>query len=72
MAGVVRETDEAVKATKMEELKSETIPFYLEKLDATAKENNGYLALGQVKRLEHKMIPSATLLLPIWWAPTRY
>lgn len=50
VAGVVREADEAAKAAKMEELKSETIPFYLEKLDATAKENNGHLALGQVKR----------------------
>lgn len=50
VAGAAREPDEALKATKMEELKNETIPFYLGKLDAIAKENNGYLALGQVKR----------------------
>lgn len=34
----------------MEELKNETIPFYLGKLDAIASENNGHLALGQVKK----------------------
>lgn len=29
-------------------MKKETIPFYLDKLDAAAKENNGYMALGRV------------------------
>lgn len=50
---VVRETDEAVKATKMEELKGETIPFYMGKLDAMAGENNGYLANGQVNNMAY-------------------
>lgn len=48
---VVREADEAAKATKMEEFKNETIPFFLEKLDASAGENSGYLALGQVNKI---------------------
>lgn len=48
---VVKEAKEATKPTKMEELKNETIPFYLEKLDAMAAENNGYLALGQVNKI---------------------
>lgn len=51
MASIVRESDEELKAKKMEELKNETIPFYLEKLDAMAAENNGYLALGQVNKI---------------------
>ncbi|XP_031631212.1 glutathione S-transferase-like [Contarinia nasturtii] len=42
------EPDEAVKAKKFEVLKSETLPFYLEKLESIAKENNGYLALGKL------------------------
>lgn len=42
------EADEAAKAKKMEDVKKETIPFYLDKLDAIAKENNGFLALGRV------------------------
>lgn len=43
-----RETDEAVKEKKFDELKKETIPFYMGKLDAIAAENNGYFALGRV------------------------
>lgn len=43
---IVREPDETIKATKMEELKNETIPFFMEKFDAMAVENNGYLALN--------------------------
>lgn len=42
------EPDEAVKAKKFETVKGETIPFYLEKLEAIAKENNGHLALGKL------------------------
>lgn len=42
------EADEAVKQKKFEDLKKDVIPFYLSKLDAIAKENNGYLALGKV------------------------
>lgn len=36
------------KQKKLEELKKETVPFYLDKLDAAANENDGYLALGRV------------------------
>lgn len=42
------EADEAIKQKKFDDLKKETLPFYLDKLDAAAKENNGYLALGRV------------------------
>lgn len=42
------EADEAIKKKKVEDVKKEVIPFYLDKLDAIAKENNGYLALGRV------------------------
>lgn len=42
------EPDDDVKAKKLVTLKDEVIPFYLEKLDDIAKENNGYLALGKV------------------------
>lgn len=42
------EQDEAVKQKKSLELKKDVIPFYLDKLDAIAKENNGFLALGRV------------------------
>lgn len=43
-----KESDAALKEKKMEDVKNETIPFYMEKFDAMASENNGYLALGQV------------------------
>lgn len=43
-----KECDAALKEKKMEDVKNETIPFYMEKFDAMAKENNGHLALGQV------------------------
>lgn len=43
------EADEAIKQKKFEDLKKEALPFYLDKLDAAAKENNGYLALGRVR-----------------------
>lgn len=42
------EPDDDVKAKKLVTLKDEVIPFYLEKLDDIAKENNGFLALGKV------------------------
>lgn len=48
MGSVHWEQDEAVKQKKMIDLKKDVIPLYLEKLDAIAKENNGYLALGRV------------------------
>lgn len=50
IAVVSYEADEAVQAAKRGPLESETLPFYLEKLDSLAKENNGYFALGKVSR----------------------
>lgn len=40
--------DEAVKTKKLAELKKDTIPFYLGKLDAIVQENNGYFVLGKL------------------------
>lgn len=48
IAVVSYEADEQVQAKKREPLEAEIIPFYLEKLDSIAKENNGHLALGKV------------------------
>lgn len=48
IAAVSYEKDEVAKAEKFVPLTNETIPFYLEKLDAIVKENNGYFALGKV------------------------
>lgn len=42
------EPDEGVKETKFANLKQDVIPYYLEKLESIAKQNNGYLALGRV------------------------
>jgi prostaglandin-H2 D-isomerase / glutathione transferase len=43
------EADDEVKQNKLVTLNNEVIPFYLEKLDDIAKENNGFLANGKVK-----------------------
>lgn len=48
IANASYEADEVVKAKKYENLNAEVLPFYLEKLDDLAKENNGHLALGQL------------------------
>lgn len=48
IAAAHSEPVESLKQKKLEDLNKETIPFYLRKLDAAAKENNGYLALGRV------------------------
>lgn len=48
IGGVFYEEDEAVKARKLVELEKEILPFYLTKLDAIAKENNGHLAVGRL------------------------
>lgn len=48
IAVVNYEADEAVQAKKRVPLNEETLPFYLEKLDALVKENNGHFALGKV------------------------
>lgn len=42
------EPDETIRQKKMSELKEQLVSFYLEKWNAAAKENNGYLALGRV------------------------
>uniref|UniRef100_U5EWQ3 glutathione transferase n=1 Tax=Corethrella appendiculata TaxID=1370023 RepID=U5EWQ3_9DIPT len=47
--GVVSyEPDDEVKEKKLVTLNNEVIPFYLEKLDDIARENNGYLANGKL------------------------
>lgn len=48
IAAAYYEPDETLKQKKLDDLNKEMIPFYLKKLDAAAKENNGYLALGRV------------------------
>lgn len=48
IAVVSYEPDDEVKAKKQITLTTEVIPFYLEKLEAIVKENNGYLALARV------------------------
>jgi glutathione S-transferase len=48
VAAVHHETDEKAKQKKFDDLKKETLPFYLDKFDAAAKENNGHLALGRL------------------------
>lgn len=42
------ETDEDLKAKKKAKIEEEIVPFYLEKLEAIAIENNGYFALSKV------------------------
>ncbi|KAB0792278.1 hypothetical protein PPYR_14237 [Photinus pyralis] len=42
------EADEAVKATRKKPLFEETIPYYMERIEAIAKKNNGHLAAGKV------------------------
>lgn len=48
MAVAQYEPDDGVKETKFANLKKDVIPYYLEKLESIAMENNGYLALGRV------------------------
>lgn len=38
-----------LKQKKLADVKKDVVPFYLDKLDAIAKENNGHLALGRVR-----------------------
>lgn len=42
------EADPAIKESKKEPLLTETVPYYLERLDAIAKSNKGHLALGRL------------------------
>lgn len=53
IAVVSYEPDDEVKEKKNVTLTTEVIPFYLEKLDAIAQENNGHLALGKVRIMIH-------------------
>lgn len=48
IAGAHYEADEAVKEKKFADVKSEVIPFYLDKLESIAEENDGHLAIGKV------------------------
>ncbi|KAK5640320.1 hypothetical protein RI129_011131 [Pyrocoelia pectoralis] len=42
------ETDEAMKETRKKPLFDETIPYYLERIEAIVKKNNGHLAVGKL------------------------
>lgn len=42
------EKDEKIQEEKCKALNTETIPFYLEKLEEIAKKNNGHLALNRL------------------------
>jgi prostaglandin-H2 D-isomerase / glutathione transferase len=44
------EPDDDVKDKKLVTLNSEVIPFYLEKLEDIARDNNGHLACGKVDK----------------------
>ena len=42
------EPDDDVKTKKLVTLNTEVVPFYLEKLEDIARDNNGYLSCGRV------------------------
>lgn len=48
MAPAYYEKDERIRKRNHEQIKKDVVPFFLEKLDNIAKENDGYLALGRV------------------------
>lgn len=48
IAVVSYEPDDDVKVKKLQTLNSEVIPFYLEKLEDIARDNNGHLSCGKV------------------------
>lgn len=48
MGGAAWEKDEKLKEKKMKLIKEETLPFYLEKLEKIAKDNDGHLALKRL------------------------
>lgn len=48
IASVAYEADPKIQEEKRKTLNAETIPFYLQKLDDVAKENNGHLALKRL------------------------
>lgn len=49
MAPAYYEKDEGIRKRNHEQIKKDVVPFFLEKLDKIAEENNGHLALGKVK-----------------------
>jgi len=51
--GYFMEQNEAAKATKKETVVKETMPFYMSRFEALAKENGGYLANGKVRGHSH-------------------
>lgn len=51
LGGYHYEADEKIKAEKAGPLFKEILPFILERLDAQAERNNGYLAIGRVSTL---------------------
>jgi prostaglandin-H2 D-isomerase / glutathione transferase len=51
IAIVAYEPDDEVKEKKMMTLTKQVIPFYLNKLNIIAKENNNHLVLGKVNCL---------------------
>lgn len=48
MAMFFYEQDAKIKAEKEQTVRKETIPYYLERLNKSALENNGHLACGKV------------------------
>lgn len=48
IAAVAYEADPKIQEEKRKTLNAETIPYYLQKLDDVAKENNGHLALKRL------------------------
>lgn len=57
--------DENAKQKKYAHCKKEVIPFYMGKLDAIAKENNGYMAIGRVGFLGRKSFYEIQLQIPL-------
>lgn len=48
IAVVTYEPDDQIKEKKLITLNNEVVPFYLEKLEQTVKDNEGYFALKRV------------------------
>lgn len=62
------ESDEAVKQQKKETLTTETVPFYLNKLEELATENKGHLALSKLTWAD-LFFASILELLKLWVGP---
>lgn len=48
MVNAYWDSDEAAKEKKFKTLYADTVPYYLEKLEEIAKQNNGHLALKRL------------------------